>query len=576
MAVVVGIGIIGQLALEGGDGGRVVLLEEVAVADAGFGIGTPVVMVTGEVVVEPFQGGGIVLLLEERIGEVVRDQVPFFLAIQGGQVVQVHEDGAGVGVLAVPVVGLGDPVAGELVEGILPGAVVGGGLQVRHRIAEGSVLDQLVRAEEIGLHVVGLHPRVQFVDVVVSRDGGLVVMVREGGHRHVAVDLVPLGKGVIPLHVVVEGRHIVVQVEGEFRVVEVCVLLDVLVERKGGGVLERIQGGHLVAQLDVAVAQLVVRDLAQGIRAFRHLAEALHGALPVLDGIQDGAGVEPVGPVAGRVVRQVLLVVGTGLLLVAEHEVGLGHDAGEVRLAVRRDLVVDILAELDHVVVIFLVETAFEDIVVRKLGEARVHGGFGKPVGRLAEVAQRVAHVAQRVLGRGRVVGRRQALHLLQERPGEGEVAAAEGAVALLVGVFGHLAGHQLVLRDAAEPVRGLPIEPAVEQVLRPAEVHLRDQEGFGPAVQEGFGALLVAGGLEFEGAEGRVTFGFAAGNALQQPGGLRVHAVPVQVQGAVIFRSLGGGGSCKEDGRQGQDQSFLHLRVDYFTNLRIFLIIFV
>ena len=447
---------------------------------------------------------------------------------------------------------------------------------MRHRIAEGTVLDQLVRAEEVSLHVVGLHPRIQFVDVVVGRDGGLVVVVREGGHRHVAVDLVPLGKGVIPLHVVVEGRHIVVQVEGEFRVVEVRVLLDVLVERKGGGVLERIQGGHFVAQLDVAVAQLVVRDLAQGVGALGHLAEALHGALPVLHRVQDGAGVEPVGPVAGRVVRQVLLVVGTGLLLVAEHEVGLGHDAGEVRLAVRRDLVVDILAELDHVVVILLVETAFEDVVVRKLGEARVHGGFGKPVGRLAEVAQRVAHVAQRVLGRSRVVGRRQALHLLQERPGEGEVAAAEGAVALLVGVFGHLAGHQLVLRDAAEPVRGLPIEPAVEQVLRPAEVHLRDQEGFGPAVQEGFGALLIAGGLEFEGAEGRVTFGFAAGNALQQPGGLRVHAVPVQVQGAVVFRSLGGGGSREEDGRQGQDQSFLHLRVYYFTNLRIFLIIFV
>ena len=418
--------------------------------------------------------------------------------------------------------------------------------------------------------------RVQFVDVVVGRDGGLVVVVREGGHRHVAVDLVPFGESVIPLHVVVEGRHIVVQVESEFRVVEIRVLLDVLVERKGGGVLERIQGGHLVAQLDVAVAQLVVRDLAQGIRAFRHLAEALHGALPVLDGIQDGAGVEPVGPVAGRVVRQVLLVVGTGLLLVAEHEVGLGHDAGEMRLAVLRDLVEDFLSELDHVVVVLFVETAFEDVVVRELGETRIHRGLGEPVGRLAEIALRIADVTEGILGRGRVVGRRKVLHLLQEHPGNGEIAASESAVAPLVNVFGHLARHQFVLLDAAETVRGLVIETAVEQVLRPAEVHLRDQEGFGPAVQEGFGALLIAGGLEFEGAEGRITFGFAAGNALQQPGGLRVHAVPVQVQGAVVFRSLGGGGSCKEDGRQGQDQSFLHLRVDYFTNLRIFLIIFV
>ena len=328
-------------------------------------------MPAGEVVVEPLQGGGIVLLLEEGVGDVIRDQVPFLLAVQGGQVVQVHEDGAGVGILAVPEVGFGDPVAGELVEGILAGAVVGGRLQVRHRVAPGAVLDELVRAEEVGLHVVGLHPRVQFVDVVVGRDGGLVVVVREGGHRHVAVDLVPLLEGVVPLHVVVEGRHVIVQVEGEFRVVEVRVLLDVLVEREGGGVLEGVQGGHLVAQLDVAVAQLVVRDLAQGVRALGHLAEAFHGALPVLHRIQDGAGVEPVGAVADRLVRQVLLVVGTGLLLVAEDEVGLGHDAGEVRLAVRRDLVVDVLAELDHVVVVLLVEAALEDVVVRQLGEAR-------------------------------------------------------------------------------------------------------------------------------------------------------------------------------------------------------------
>ena len=219
-------------------------------------------------------------------------------------------------------------------------------------------------------------------------------------------------------------------------------------------------------------------------------------------------------------------------------------------------------AELDHVVVVLLVEAAFEDVVVRQLRETRVHRGFGEPVGGFPEIAQRVADVAQRILGRGRVVGRRQVLHLLQEHPGEGEVAAAEGAV--------------FILGDAAETVRGILIEATVEQVLRPAEIHLRDQGGFGPAVQEGFGALLVAGRLEFDGAEGRIAFGFAAGDALQQLGGLRVHTVPVEFQGAVIFRSLGGGGPRQEDGRQGQDQSFLHLRIDYFTNLRIFLIIFV
>ena len=247
-----------------------------------------------------------------------------------------------------------------------------------------------------------------------------------------------------------------------------------------------------------------------------------------------------------------------------------------MRLAVLRDLVEDFLSELDHVVVVLFVETAFEDVVVRELGETRIHRGLGEPVGRLAEIALRIADVTEGILGRGRVVGRRKVLHLLQEHPGDGKVAASESAVTPLVNVFGHLARHQFVLLDAAETVRGLVIETAVEQVLRPAEVHLRDQGGFGPAVQEGFGAFLVTGSLEFDGAEGRITFGFAAGDALQQLGGLRVHAVPVQVQGAVVFRSLGGGGPRQEDGRQGQDQSFLHLRFYYFTNLRIFLIIFV
>ena len=247
-----------------------------------------------------------------------------------------------------------------------------------------------------------------------------------------------------------------------------------------------------------------------------------------------------------------------------------------MRLAVRRNLVVDVLTELDHVVVVLFVEAALEDVVIGELGEARVLRGFGEPVGGFAEIPLGIAYITQGILGRCGIVGRREILHLLQEHPGEGEVAASEGAVALLVGIFGNLAGHQLVLRDAAEAVRGLVIEAPVEKVLRPSEIHLRDQDGFGPAFQEGFGKGLVTGGLEFDGAKGRVTFGFAAGNAVQQPGGLRVHAVPVEVEGAAVFRSLCGGGTRKENGRQGQEESFLHLRLYYFTNLRIFLIIFV
>ena len=245
---------------------------------------------------------------------------------------------------------------------------------------------------------------------------------------------------------------------------------------QGGGVLERGQGSDLVLQLDIAIAHLVVRDLPQGIRALGHLAEVVHGALPVLHGVQDGAGVEIVGTVADRLLLQVLLIVGTGLLLVAENEVRLGHDAGEMGLAVLRDLVENLLAELHHVVVVFLVEAAFEDVIVRELRETRVRRGFGEPIGGLAEITLRVAHVAQRILGRGRIVGRGKRLHPLQDRPGKRQVAAAEGTVALLVGIFGNLVLHQLVLRDAVEPVEGLLIGAAVEQVLRPAEVHLRDQ----------------------------------------------------------------------------------------------------
>ena len=458
----------------------------------------------------------------------------------------------------------------------MPGTVVGGRLQARDGIPPGAVVDELLSAEEIGLHVVGLHPGIQFLDVVIGLHGGLVVTVRQGGHRHVTVDLVPLLEGVVALHVVVEGRHVAVQVEGQFRIVEIGVLLDVLVIPEGGGILESLHGRHLVAQLDVTVAHLVVGDLAQGVRTLGHLVEAVHSPLPVLHAVQEGTGIEVVRPVADGLVLQILLVIGTGSLRIPEDEVGFAHDAGEMGLPVRRDLVEQVLAELHDIVVVLLHEAALEDVVVRELREAGVGSGLREPVGRLAEIALGVAHVAQGILGGCGIVGIRKPLHLLELHPGEGEVAGAEGAVSLLVHVFRNLSGEKLILRDAVETIGGVPVETAVEQVLSPAEIHLRDERGFGPAVQEGLRKLLIAGSLLFDGAEGGVALGLAAGKGGEKPGGLGVHAAFVQVHGPAVLGRLGRCCGHEEGGRGGQYDSFVHRQIHYFTNLRIFLIIFV
>ena len=109
---IIRIRIVGEFALEGGEGGRVVLLEEVAVADARLGIGPEGVVAAFQIVVEPLQGGRIVPFLEVGVGDVVRDEVPFRLAVQRGKVVQVHEDAPGIPVLFVPEVGFGHPVTG--------------------------------------------------------------------------------------------------------------------------------------------------------------------------------------------------------------------------------------------------------------------------------------------------------------------------------------------------------------------------------------------------------------------------------------------------------------------------------
>ena len=193
-----------------------------------------------------------------------------------------------------------------------------------------------------------------------------------------------------------------------------------------------------------------------------------------------------------------------------------------------------------------------------------------------SSAAQGVTHIGQRILRRRRVIGVRERLHPLQENPGAFEIARTEGAVTLLVGIFRDLALVQFVLRDAAEPVGGLVIKAAVEQVLRPAKVHLRHQKGFGPAVQESLGPFLVTRALHLDGTERRVAFGVAPGNVLEQAGRLRIHAVPEEVQGAGVFRSLRGSGERKKGGRRGQKESFLHVRRYYFTKIRIFLIIFV
>ena len=328
--------------------------------------------------------------------------------------------------------------------------------------------------------------------MVVGVYRGLVVVIGEGRHGHVGIDgVVAL---VVALEVLAEGLGVPAQVEGQLGVIVEGVFLDIGLEILGRCFLEGRHGRHLVVQLDVAEAHLVVGNLAQGIGLGAHVLEVVHGALPVAGEVGNLAGAEEVAP--GLLLpAQAFLVVFLGFVHVSLHQETLAQDAAHAGFAVFGDVVQELFSVFDYVVVILGVEAAFQNVELRRLAEAEIVLALAEPLLGLAEVGLGVVHVAQSETGRGCVV--RVGFHSLrQDGLGLFPVSVAVRAVTQFVQVFGPLFLGEGLGVYLHQLVPCLFVFLVVKQVLRPQEPHLRHLHMLVKLLHEAGGLLLGAVGL--------------------------------------------------------------------------------
>ena len=464
--LVVGIDIVGgeelrQHLLIRGDGGFVVPAAEVAVRAAVHRVLAHRRVARGDVAVKPARGVGVVARLEIAVADVVRQQAAFRQAVQRGRVVQLGEQFLRLTVIARAVVRLAHPVAGQLVEAVRPGDIVGRGPEERDGVAVGAVREELLAPQEVRLRVVVLHVRRQLLDVVVGLHRAGVVLVHQSRQGHVAVDHVAAGPGGPALDVAGEAGGVLVQVEGQLGVVERGVLGDLRIEVHPGRVVERLHRRHLVVRAQVGVGHQVVGHLAQGIRAVAHLREIVDGSGVIVHGIEHRAGVEVI--LAVHVLVGQVVVVFAGLLLLALDQVRLGEHARHAFAALRGQAVVDARSFPDHEVVVLLVELAVHDVEIGQGLETRV--GRSQPeIGlRLGELLVLIEHDTGEIVPRRRIVRLRERLQQGEEALCLGVLPEAERAESALEDIFGHLLIRE-VFRSHERELRGrllilLPVE---------------------------------------------------------------------------------------------------------------------
>ena len=94
--------------------------------------------------------------------------------------------------------------------------------------------------------------------------------------------------------IVCEDRIVVIQVKGQFCIIQICIPCHILIISCQRSIPECIQGSNLVSRLDVTVAKVIVGYLTEGIRSHIHHFESLDGPPVITNGIQDRTTVEPV------------------------------------------------------------------------------------------------------------------------------------------------------------------------------------------------------------------------------------------------------------------------------------------
>ncbi len=146
----------------------------------------------------------------------------------------------------------------------------------------------------VGPHVIGFLVVVQQVDVAVGFHRSGIVVIVERRQRHVAVDPVPFLLVGILRDVVVEDRRIVIQIKRKLGVIEVGIFLDCQIVSLLGSLLEGLHRRHLVPGLDVAVAQLIIGDLADRIGPFLHKGIIVDRSGEIIHRVEERAGIEEI------------------------------------------------------------------------------------------------------------------------------------------------------------------------------------------------------------------------------------------------------------------------------------------
>ena len=303
-----------------------------------------------------------------------------------------------------------------------------------------------------------------------------------------------------------KGLGVLAQVEGQLGVIIEGVFLDIGLVVQGRCIPEGMHGGHLVVQLDIAEAHLVGGYLAQGIGPLPHLEEALHGALPVVGEVGDFTGAEVVRAVLDAL-SDAFLIVLPGLVHIAPHQIALAEDAAQAGTAVFGNLRHHLFPVGNHVVVVLLVEAAFEDIVERRLLETVVLLALVKPFFGLREAAPGVMDITQGEGRRGRVV-RIKLRGGFQRGHGGIPVSVAVGRIPQLVAVFRQLGLAQMGGIDGPQLGGSLLVLSFVKEVLSPEEAHLGHQGVLMVFLHEGIGLDARPLAFELEGAQGPVCLG--------------------------------------------------------------------
>ena len=167
----------------------IILAPEITIGATCHGI-FPIQRVPGlDIFVKPSGGLVIFLLLEAAVPHIVRQDLPLYESFHGRGVVQLGESFLRFLVVAGHVVGFRHTISCHLGKPVGLRQIIRRGLVIRYCIPVRSAGEKLLRAQEIGLGVIVLHVRRQYVNVVIRLHCSDIIPVIKSRQRHITVKL---------------------------------------------------------------------------------------------------------------------------------------------------------------------------------------------------------------------------------------------------------------------------------------------------------------------------------------------------------------------------------------------------